>query len=304
MRRIDPTNPTHWVLDLRVIPTSAPRPEGSHINTTGPTGMRITNATAVGEVAGYSIEAQRRSRSGYKGTCIRLTAPDGRVLDLIGWLSDTDTNARGPVGNILSRTVSSAFSESATEAQRQEAGQRIEAVIETGHECLREGVLGSQALALVQCAANGLPVETYAQWADAFPDPDLDRIHASIREETGITPPVRVSALYASEITHLTNAGFTPDTAREWFGDRPFVRTKSEAEATAALREHGWTPEQARDLRRRFAAPTSWKAWAAVGPDRYDLALRAGLTPAAAKRLLRRGTWDEATLETLAALRN
>lgn len=283
----DLSDRARWVLDLRELH------DGNTVNLTGPDGLRLTNATASGTALGHSVKAQRRSHRGSKATCIRLTAPDGRSLDLLGWLSTSTTNAHEPTAATLSRTVAYAFKDAPTPEQERAAAERISAVIETGHACLRDSITGAHALALVQCASEGLPVETYRQWAQMFP-------HSAAAHYDYLRGTGRFSA---REVQWLIDADFTPETAREWFGEAPDIHSKAKAMAHAAMREHGWTREQAHDSSGVIAKWSERAAWAPLGPERSDLAYRAGLSPAGAKRLLRRGEWDERTLETLAALR-
>lgn len=279
-----------WVLDLRDIH------DGNAVNQTGPDGTRVTNATADATADGYRVEAQRRTMRGRKGTCIRLSAPDGRTLNLIGWLGNSTTNAVEPTGDTLSRDISYVFSAGFKRGvypeRAHEAARRINTVIDVGHECLRQSITGARALILIRCAAEDLAPAIYRDWANAAPSPDY--------------PPsptlLRLSRYAPKEIKWLRAAGFTPETTREWFGERSVSR-KSEVDAFAALRDHGWTREQVRMVQRDHSETTMWVAWAPVGPEHYDLAHRAGLAPGAAKRLLRRGEWDERALETLAALR-
>lgn len=196
---------------------------------------------------------------------------------------------REPVSSALSPVVSYAFKDSPTPEQEAEAARAIAAVIETGYSCLRRSISGSGAQVLVQCAAEGLPVATYRRWAQAFP--------------AHTTAPAGNCYLTAREIGWLLDSGFTRASTRSWFGERPSIVRKSAAEGVAALRDHGWTPAQSRAVRDAFRSAKAWTSWAPVGPERFDLSLRAGLTPTVARRLLRRGEWDERTLETLAALR-
>lgn len=272
-----PAGRTGWVLDLR------PRPGLDMVDTTGPDGLRLTNATAAGSVHGYRIEAQRRARDTHHGVCIRLTAPDGRTLDVVGWSGSSVTNARGPASHTLSRAVAFAFKDAPTAVESRTAADRIEAVITTGHACLRESMSGGHAYVRVQCAAEGLAFKTFQTWATAFPHQFL------------------MSAVQARAITWLIEAGFTPETTSMWFGATPVINAKSVITAFAAFRDHGWPPEHAEQV---WRANTNAGAWAPVGFERYLLAKRAGLTPTAAKRLIRRDEWNEPALETLAALRN
>ena len=60
-------------------------------------GLRLTNAVASGTVDGYRVESQLRTRAGVRGLSMRLTAPDGRVLDVVGEPGVSPDNAKSPV---------------------------------------------------------------------------------------------------------------------------------------------------------------------------------------------------------------
>lgn len=266
-----------WVLDLR-----SPEFGGE----TGPGGLRLTNTTASGSAHGYRIETQRRSRDGHLGVCIRLTAPDGRTLDTVGYASSTDTNARGPASSTLSRSVAWAFKTNPTAEQARIAADRIAAVIDTGLDCLRDGISGRAAHLLIQCAAEDVALADAEVWLSAFPQPSGEGSYLRVRE-----------------IAWLIETGFTPETAAEWFAPSScMVGTKAYAEAMAAFRDHDWPIPEARHFVRTYDTTTAPR-WAPVGWNHCELAMRAGLTPRAAKRLLHRDEWDERALETLAALR-
>lgn len=138
------TNLTTLVLDMR----SGQRNRAD--------GLRLTNATALGNAGGYTVASQRRTENKFKGLSMRLAAPDGRVLDVVGDQGISATNAQSPVTSALSEAVGFAFRPRRSPAQTDACVQAVEAVITTGHACLSARISGDEARHRVQSAALGL----------------------------------------------------------------------------------------------------------------------------------------------------
>lgn len=266
-------------------------------NTRG--GLRLTNATSTGRVNGYTIESQRRTGIGLKGLSMRLTAPDGRVLDVVGDQGISAANAHAPVSSTLSEAVGYAFRAHPTPNQTDAAAAAIEAVITTGLECLSARISGADAKHRVQCAARGLDYPTIrdylAKHARAVTNP---RLHPS--------PTV-------AQTGWLIEAGFTPDELRDWFPTGGY-RSRKHTMARGTFRRNGWTLTDLSDLNasllaamqrhddRAYVSSDDLDKWCTLPPGPSRVAARAGLTPAATRTLIRTGTYDEAALRVMAAL--
>lgn len=261
-----------------------------------------------GTANGYAIQAQRGYLCGRTFVAIRLSAPDGRVLNLAGPRHLRSTRIPALVTDILSPTVRRVLtSKKPTAAVKRAGAAAIERIIVEGLHCLTEGVNGTPALIRVAAAAEDVdPVEVLS--FDAFAVAGV-----SIIGDGDLSVP---------DIAILIRNGFDPTTTKDWFGASiPKVKNNAHAKAMAAFRDNGWTFVQMRTARgfeagRALDAAVStstpfgdardrdvW-AWAALTPEDAFLALGAGLTATSAADLKRTGKWDTATLRTLAALRD
>lgn len=284
-----------WVLDIR------------HRGVNSPDGLRLTNATAYGELRGYSLGAQRRSQDGNSGLSMRITAPDGRSLDLVGFHNNA-TNAKSPVSGALSGAISLIFS-NPKDADADRCVERLDAVLSAGLECLSLSISGQSAADRVQCAAEGIDYAVLMEW--------------QARLGRGYSRDLAT----AREVSSLSSFGFTPETTPLWFDQPRLTRIPPvrHIETLARFRDHGWSPEdvlhvqtQAVRLANREPGQESLtfggahdpdakatdlsRAWAPIGPSNAALAIRAGLAPREAARLLRTQEWDSAALEAIAAL--
>lgn len=180
-------------------------------------GLRLTNATATGEVGGYRVESQLRTGRGLKGLSMRLTAPDGRVLHVVGHPGISPDNAKSPVTGALSPQVGYAFRERRTPEMETDAIRAIEATITTGLDCLTRHISGARARVRVQCAALDL---------------DHDTVHAYLHAHTQIRmadPALKdlprerlVSDLTVQQVGWLLAARIGPDEIQHWFYTRDF----------------------------------------------------------------------------------
>lgn len=262
-------------------------------------GLRVTNATATGLAGGYTVESQRRSAGKVKGLSMRLTAPDGRTLDVVGYQGISAANAHAPVTSALSEAVGYAFRTRRTTKQTDAAVAAIEAVITTGLECLSARISGHDALHRVQCAANGL---------------DYALVSAFLAEHAAL---YGTSSFYRApapaKAGWLIEAGFTPADLREWFPTNDY-NSRSHVTAMGAARRNGWTRAdrtavQANLLAHKqehddgaYVSTAELDTWATIPPGSARTAARAGLTPADARRLLRTGEYDEPALRLVTAL--
>lgn len=253
----------------------------------------LNNATVSGTAHGFTLGAQRLSHRGNVSVCVRITDPQGRVLNLTGFASHTDTNARGPAGHILSTKVTAILTENgystpstpATDGQRAIAADRLRDVMDVGLACIDDDIDGPEARFCIQAAAEGISTTTATEYLVAF---------GHTTSQYRVTP---------RDIARLAEAGFTPAQAREWFGNtnEPRIPTATGLTYLAKFRDLGWSGEQTRELH----GPNPLQglaAWAKVGPERASQARRAGLTVAETNRLIRTGTWDPATINFMAAL--
>lgn len=264
-----------WVLDLRTWEKNSPD------------GMRLTNAPSSGEANGYTVRAQRRARENNHVICIVLGDPQGRLLNLVGYSYASTTNARTLVSSTLSRPIAAVLGDNPLPAAQSDlAAHRIASVMAIGQTCLRTGIEGEPARLLVQSAAEDLDADLAVSWIDAF-------------RGTAFSPTLGVR-----EVAWLVAAGFTHATTREWFTDdygRIAIRSSAAVATAEAFRDAGWSAEAMRRVQGSLA-PGAASGWAPLGEANATLAIRAGLNLREAKRLLRTGTWDATTLETLAAL--
>lgn len=275
-----------------------------------PDGLRLTNAVASGTVAGYRVESQLRSRHAVKGLSMRLTAPDGRFLDVVGEPGVSPDNAKSPVTGALAPQVGYAFRARPTPTQQSEAVRAIDAVITEGHACLDEGVSGYPARIRIQCAALDLDHTVIAAFLD-----EHEQIRATDPILAQFPDRPRHSDLAPIVVGWLLEAGFTPDDVQDYwytrnFGGRKHVLAKGD------FRRNGWTQRDIDTLRthlihheqRRNPSERVWvpdadvDTWRHVPVREGLLAARVGLTVATTRRMLRDGTYDEAALEMLAGL--
>lgn len=266
-----------------------------------PEGMRLTNATATGGVGGFTIESQRRSVGGVQGLSMRITAPDGGVLNIASHRGISASNAQAPVSGALSLTVGYAFRTRRTPKQERECLTAMRNVFNEGQVCLRERVVGDEARLRVQCAAEGADVEAVKAWLDnpAYLANDPNRNRLGVRN-----------------IARLLAHGFTPETVVAYLGPFGDAGSIDRVKAGAVFRRHEWTTEQMDELalvvtgmdpdatNPGASALVEIAGWARLGPEVALLAARAGITERYAKYLRHTGKWDEMALRTLAALRN
>jgi hypothetical protein len=252
-------------------------------------GLRLSNRLTHGTAEGYGLSAQRRSRNSVRGLCINITAPDGREIDMVGFLDRTATSAVSPLSQSLSSAVTPVLRENATPEKLRLAAQRLEAVLVAGLDCLERNVSGAQAGMLVKAAAEGIDPIFVTWWSE-----QIQRLEFG--DEQRMNPLI---------VAYLHGAGFTPDTTSDWFTDFDKISVpcnKGEIALRASFRDHGWTYAQFKDLRAHFGYTAPSKAWAKVDPHKIGLAMRAGLSAREANTFLANGEWDEDMLNTLAAL--
>jgi hypothetical protein len=276
---------SHLVLDLR----------DNQRNTAD--GLRLTNAVASGTAGGYRVESQLRTRAGVRGLSMRLTAPDGRVLDVVGEPGVSPDNAKSPVTGALSHQVGYALRNRLSATQEREAVRAIEATITTGLHCLPTGIAGRPARILVQCAALGY---------------DHDTVVAFLDQYESLAPRTNLKVAPAG---WLLEAGFTPQTALDWFPTRHFSG-KSHVLAAGHFRRNGWTEEDRTrlgqnllaKLERESAGERVWVGladadeWCRFTPAQALAASQAGLSAATTRRLLRENNFNAQALEMLGGL--
>jgi hypothetical protein len=258
-------------------------------------------------VLGYEVQAQWSKRRGmHEGVTVRLSAPDGRVLNVAGPRHTRAKDAADAVARCLSPMVRRAVrNQKRTDALREEMAATIERVITEGRRCLVEGVAGTPALIRVGAAAEQVdPVQVLS--FDVFAP-----LQESLLAAGDVTVP---------QIATLIRCGFTRETAIEWFGKNLKVPDESTVKAYAAFRDAGWSLEHVRvaeGYERGFAMdaadrdgvpyqhPKASVVWGLVALTWEEalLAMSAGVPAKAAVRLKRSGEWNEAALNTVAALR-
>lgn len=285
------------VLDLRPVPASLPDVAGR---------LLVETPQAVGTVAGYTVEAQRRSPHLRPALCIRLSAPDGRVVNLAGPVHADRMTVAGLAGRVLAPPVRSLLMRRSTPVtpQRDAAvAAVVERALVEALACLSENVNGTPALVRVASAAEDVDPEQVVAYAPSVVPGEM-----AARFDDG--------ALLVSTVAMLIRHGFSRTAARQWFGESYKVASESEVKAMAAFRAKGWNRQQVDAVRKVERARSrhtgagdatvramTW-AWSAITWDEAWLAMRAGLTAPAARRLQRTGEWDEQALATLGGLRH
>lgn len=263
--------------------------------------------TFTGGGRGWDVRVQRSSRRGlHEGIRIRLRAPDGRVLNVVG-ARRGNRDIRDQCADILSPAVRRCVNRSKlTDADRVAIDAELDRIVTEGLRCLWEGVSGTPALVRVGSAAmQADPVQVLS--FDPFAPLQSSRIadgDVSVRQ-----------------IVTLIRYGFTRESAVEWFGKYLKVPDEGTVKAMAAFRDAGWTWEQVKvaegfeqgialDRVKRdgtgYQRPKPSDLWRLVALtwEEASLALSAGLPARAAVQLKRSGNFDPAALVTMAALRN
>lgn len=161
-----------------------------------PDGLRLSNRLTHGTAEGYGLSAQRRSRLGVRCLCINITAPDGRELDMVGFLDRSATNAISPVSQSLSSAVTTVLRANATPEKVRLAAERLEAVLVAGLDCLERNVSGPRASMLVKAAAEGIDPTFVAWWSEQIQRLDFG-------DEQRMNPLI---------VAYLHDDGFTPAT--------------------------------------------------------------------------------------------
>lgn len=282
------------VLDLR---------SGHHNSTHG---MRLTNAVASGGVAGYRVESQLRTKNKAKVLAVRLSAPDGRVLDLLAEPHRSPYNSISPVTYALSAQVGYVFRSRLSDRQQAEAAEAIEAAITAGLSCLRDGTEGHDARVIVQSAALGLDADQVRTFLDE---------HAALLVEAGQFMPrdgEPKTDLTPVKVGFLLDGGFTPQETLEWFPMAYNVSGRHHVVAMGHFRDNGWTPAEIEALTEVLVrrgpragaalAKPDVDSWCRFTPRQALAAARAGCTAAGTRAMLRNGTFDEDALEVLGGL--
>lgn len=295
------------VLDLRPTTDRECERAASLVVTPAPDRLPVRTGTA----HGFTVEAQGNGLGGgHNGVLLRITAPDGRVANLIGVRREFDRDLLGQVADSLSPAIRAVLSHRRLSPARAAAGAEAMArVVATTERCLSEQVRGTQALIRVAAAAEGLDPAMVAPF-------DATTVLASRFGRGDVA---------VWQVARMIRAGLTVEDAHEWFGStlrcssaREFDRRMKIVEAFA---DAGWTTGQVRamreaEARRAVEVATAtgqpyggvdedgMRAWASMPWQTAVVALRAGLSGQAAARLRETGEWDEPTLSALGALRN
>lgn len=270
--------------------------------------LTVDAPTVSGTVHGYTAEAQRKSVNDRSAVCLRLSAPDGRVLNLAAPVYASRMTLVGLVGMTLSPWLSSVVTGRGPAGTREaDAATAAERALTEGLACLVEGVHGTPALVRVASAAEGVNPEKVLTY-----DPFIAIGRGASRIEEG--------DLHVPKVAMLIRHRFSRTAAKDWFGESLRVRSEAEVKAMARFRANGWSArqvqavtavERARAARTRPTGGRPARArdrdvwgWAVLSWEQAWIAMRAGLTATTARRLLRTGEWDEQALTTLGGLRH
>lgn len=259
-------------------------------------------------VQGYEVAAQFVNRKGLQaGVRIRLAAPDGRVLNIVGPRHEHAKDASEAVARVLSPRVRQILrTQRRTDDLRERMADAVERGIAEGLRCLSEGVQGTSALIRVGAAVEQVDPAQVLSF-DPFAPLGVSLLAAG--------------GLSVSQVVILMRHGFTRDTAIAWFGNSLRVPDESTVKAMAAFRDAGWTLSQvqvAEGFERGFALeaakrdgvpyrnPKPSAVWglAALSWEEASLAMWAGLPAKTAVRVKQSGEWNEEALATLRALRS
>lgn len=274
-------------------------------------GLRLTNAVASGTVAGYRVESQLRTRNQVRGLSMRLSAPDGRVLDVVGDPHRSPDNAKSPVTHALSAQVGYAFRARLSARAEQEAVDAIEATITAGLDCLRHNKSGRRARIIVQSAALGLDSATVGEFLEAHTD-----VLATSRRMSRTQRRAFASDLTVAQAGWLIEAGFAPEQVSDWFPHKHYVG-RNHVLAMGHFRANGWTLDDITNLGQRLLANANAQAaprhvthlttadidqWCHFTVAQAMAATQAGLSTVQTRRLLRSNTFNADAFEMLGGL--
>lgn len=295
------------VLDLRPFANREVDYVHGMVVTPTPDRPRVLSGTA----HGFVIEAQGSIPfSGRSGALIRITAPDGRVVNLLGHRREPDHDLKRQVADNLSPAIRAVLTHRRLSPARAAAGAAALArTVAATERCLSEGVRGTAALIRVAAAAEGL-------------DPALVAMFDTVA-------PFNESRFGRGEVcvwqvARMIRCGLSVEDATSWFG--PLLRVPAAREfdqrmkVIEAFQSSGWTTAQVRTMEgfetgRALEVATvtgqpytgfadaDVSAWSVMSWADAALALNAGLSGRVAARLWQSGEWDAATLTTLGVLR-
>lgn len=261
-------------------------------------GLRVNHPSAVGGAGGYVIEAQQRSVASRRALVMRVSGPEGDVLDLVaGHRSGAHLTIKP--ASALSAAVGYAFRTHPGPRMEAEAARALAAVLVEGTACLNERVQSMAACHRVQSVAEGLPLDTMREWKTCR------ELNSGYR------------GLAVADLARLIRLGFTSENTPAYLGHYSNATNATHVRAASQFVEQGWTPAQMDDLAVAVLGAGNCSnvhpgadavevivGWVRFEPADAVLAARAGLTKQTAIDLRRSGEWNEKALRTLAALRN
>lgn len=268
----------------------------------------LTSSTATGRVGDWVVHTQRRGQGGQSALCVRIDAPDGRVLFVAANLSSSSTNSRGPASTLFGGNFGRVFKERRTEVQETQASGAVAGAFETAWAMESDPANLPYQSARLQAGSGLLTEDQFDAWWQNW--------HFALMERH----------VTMNDLATLHHGGFDPAQAMAWFSvneDRLVDSNKfhtyvhgtpldargvstARAKTWATFAASGWSLRQIKDLMialelEHTANPAT--SWAALVPETAMLAVRAGLGPREAMRLFRAGRLDDDTLRAMAALR-
>jgi hypothetical protein len=281
------------------------------------------NATHSLNAKGPHVEVERRVEEGRATAMARITAPDGRVLNVC-WVPTTN-RVLAPQSLIedLTSDVASKVLKKATEAEHREAARRVMAAMEAGLEALSVGQSGYDAWSAIRAASWCLSDEEHAAYTAFMPVPVGNRTIAMLRDNN-IPPEAAPDFVFRWE-----------ESVSEW---RPAYHQPGDYQMFGKYAARGWSAREYLDFKvvwRRaknkgyydggmrptapwaefppvvasvaveagIKVPNVRRLLAEFEPGVVVLGLQAGMDITEIRRLVTSGEWDDDAVRMLAAFR-
>lgn len=266
---------------MAVTPVPCP-PAGApvrHVNLRSPTAwlplpdmLDLTASTATGSTGGWDVHTQRRGQGGQPALCVRIDAPDGRVLFVTTDLSSSSANSRGPTSSFFGGHFGMVFKERRTAEQDRLARASVAAAFEMLWAVPADGSWPlAYTRARLHAASSLLPEEAATAWWEHW--------HAPLTDNTD-------HQVVMADLITLHRAGVDPAQVATWWGGgrRGYGQPKElravSTQAASTIAAFLDLPQAA-----RYAWPTAWDTYLSSGHVRLrDVAAlaSAGFTPTTA----------------------
>lgn len=282
------------------------------------------NATHSLNTTGPHVEVERRVEEGRATAMVRITAPDGRVLNAC-WVPTTNRvlSPQALIEDLIS-DVASKVMKKGTAAVHEVAAQRVTAAMEAGLDALCSGEGGYDAWKTMRDAALCMSDEEYDAYSAQMPIP-VDRRTVAMLRDHNIPPHLARDFVLVKD----------PTTHHEW---RAAYRLPGDYQTFGKFAAHGWTAPEYFAFRSRWqkvknrgyynggnrpsdtwavfpppvaevalsngmSAPAVRRLLAEFEPRVVTLGIQAGMSLVEIRRLVSSGEWDDEAVQMLVALR-